>query len=980
MQELQRITDCLYTRGEKNVFYIVAAGGVGKTRILQEIDKRVTAAGEGFYSSGIIDLYHTDTHSTSEVERAIVHALDPLGNEFKKYRNQRRLYELARDRGSDPSTLEKQRALLSALFVEEFRQMALDAKKLVLLFDTLELLQFESSVVEEQAGLRMVDTLLRSWILDKLPKLGNVLIVFAGRPKEHSAGETVDHQQRLERDMHRAFGDQMQIIHLDALTLAETGQLIKDLSKDEEIIPEPILPIIHKLTGGSPILVHLLFDVIRMVAPEPTSYVNELSEKYAGLLDKDESDPAVDRARKQVETDVLSRIFNNAGRFGGYLGSIAMLPKGINPEILVIATGLTNAEAQELIAGLRQLSFTKYFYTPEGLPRLDADRLFFHDEMYRLLTQPGVISNVREQQRRAALALINNYYDPKLQELDQQIKANRNEIRVALREKWQKLQVERLYYMLVRDPKEGYLEYKRLTAEANAHRWVGFAMRLLDEFLRYYNPTERRMLFEKRNVTHEQVVRDSAQMWVERFHWWGQMENAINFAGKVLEDPQNFHIDPNNDFGTLGNITALFTRAHAMLYGYDEGAVARSLEMLACMPQLDVCTPNETLARARLGTSIGYEYRWGGKLQEAVSYYSESIAAFHKLGTHLDEMIMVQNNQMYVYGKQGQVPVARILGMKSLDINKEFGSEYSKGLTLTNLASVERLGGMNYNRALDFAEQACEIFQELVDHHGLVRAYLNIGSATRLIADNEMIGASMDMVREKMEKALDYLQKGMAEAQAGQLKAEEPGLLAEMGKVYRSLGRLTRQAGDHQKSLQYFRKAEDCFEEALQSNRWSITEQADVIEDMAEVLFSFGDFAAAENKLQEVERMIGERAIIRPGETVQPEDVPNWFFQPLGKLERLRGGMAFDSGNAGEGMQHFVVAYAYFTLFSPESVEKERMLMPLFTNHLRSFGFDEQRDLFLQTKEWARKSDYMFGGVDVRPFIKTLGNMLGMPR
>ena len=53
-----------------------------------------------------------------------------------------------------------------------------------------------------------------------------------------------------------------------------------------------------------------------------------------------------------------------------------------------------------------------------------------------------------------------------------------------------------MYYILVSDPRAGYEEYKRLSGLSNRHRWVGFGMRALDEFLRFYNDRERRKLFQ----------------------------------------------------------------------------------------------------------------------------------------------------------------------------------------------------------------------------------------------------------------------------------------------------------------------------------------------------------------------------------------------------------------------------------------------------------------------------------------------------
>ena len=153
-EELQRIIKYLQARGESNFLYYYGSGGLGKTRLLEEVQRMVGALAErdgGYHCSGIIDLYHTDTHATSDLERLIVEGLDPEESIFSAYHTERAKYELLRERGADPSQLEELRGQLSTFFIQGADRMALDARKLVILFDTVELLQYESSIVEKAA-------------------------------------------------------------------------------------------------------------------------------------------------------------------------------------------------------------------------------------------------------------------------------------------------------------------------------------------------------------------------------------------------------------------------------------------------------------------------------------------------------------------------------------------------------------------------------------------------------------------------------------------------------------------------------------------------------------------------------------------------------------------------------------------------------------------------------------------------------------
>ena len=137
--ELERLRKCLHTRGERHFIYYYGEGGIGKTRMLEELQMLVTEAGPGFYSTNIIDLFHTDTHSTSDMEQAIIEGLDPDEKYFKQYRDERKFYELLRERGTDPGVLEHHRTQLSQYFVDGCLELALDARKIVICFDTVEI-------------------------------------------------------------------------------------------------------------------------------------------------------------------------------------------------------------------------------------------------------------------------------------------------------------------------------------------------------------------------------------------------------------------------------------------------------------------------------------------------------------------------------------------------------------------------------------------------------------------------------------------------------------------------------------------------------------------------------------------------------------------------------------------------------------------------------------------------------------------------
>ena len=55
---MARLERYLHTRGERHFVYYWADGGLGKTRVLEELEQKVREAGPRFCFSGIIDLYY----------------------------------------------------------------------------------------------------------------------------------------------------------------------------------------------------------------------------------------------------------------------------------------------------------------------------------------------------------------------------------------------------------------------------------------------------------------------------------------------------------------------------------------------------------------------------------------------------------------------------------------------------------------------------------------------------------------------------------------------------------------------------------------------------------------------------------------------------------------------------------------------------------------------------------------------------------
>ena len=663
---------------------------------------------------------------------------------------------------------------------------------------------------------------------------------------------------------------------------------------------------------------------------------------------------------------------------------MALMPKGVDADILHDVLGLAADEAARLLGQLRPLSFVKAYVPlpgPKGaqarLPReqLHPDRLFLHDEMYRLLTRTDVMTNLRVEERAFARALVSNYYDRQIVALGEELARSESpEERTPRRERLQKLQVERLYYLLVQDSREGYREYRVLTDRANRDRQVGYAMRLLDEFLRFYNTPVRRAQFETAGIAHEQIVRESAQMWVERFHWWGDYEREIEFARKILADPRQFNIDPVTHVALLGTVAALWGRARAMRNGYEAEVTDEARRHLRRLPALEASDSDQLLARGRLATTIGYQCRWGGLLEEAVTVNRNAIAAFRKLGAYPDELAIVLNNQAYVHALQGRFRLATILSDEALQINQQRGTDYSLGLSLTNRAAVERLAG-GYRAAVERGQKALDLFRPLEDPHGIVRSYFNLAYARRKLAKHDLeLGTPLREVPAELLLARQNLEDAIQEAWRAGLESELAELRAELGKVHRELGRATREISGLDAAMPYFRKGEELLEQALRWERLNAVERANILQDLAECRLWSGDPAGARKHMQEIESLLGVDHLIRYREHMPAAEVPTQHFVPLGKVERLRGEIAFKEGDAETGTHHFLLAYAYFQRYSPDAVDRDLAIQRLY-RHLRDLPGEQQEMLAKGAPAWVATDRKL--APYVRPGLHMLQELLG---
>ena len=214
--EIEAIGKALASQDNKpRIFYFPGGPGVGKSRLLRKAREKF----EGQYTfAGFYDFDDTELHSNSVLERRIRHTLakatdvngDPDENQFKTFRDKRKEFIQARRSGVSEKKLEELRQELADLFIEGINEISAQ-KKLLFCFDTVETLQREGDIVEFppeiQDAIEKLAIEMFGWLTEHLPKMKNVVVLLAGRPKTG-----------LDAQFAKAFGSAYQKFELDNFT------------------------------------------------------------------------------------------------------------------------------------------------------------------------------------------------------------------------------------------------------------------------------------------------------------------------------------------------------------------------------------------------------------------------------------------------------------------------------------------------------------------------------------------------------------------------------------------------------------------------------------------------------------------------------------------------------------------------------------------------------------------------------------------
>jgi tetratricopeptide (TPR) repeat protein len=821
---LQEIEQCL-RRGGSHLFYLEGEGGIGKTVLLEaalEFTRRGRDDGELFIdciAREVVDLYHADVHTIEGMIRKIVQVTheEAFGETSALFQ----ALDQARSVG-DMDRVNQQSVELQPVFLSEFGMLG--KQGVVLALDTLEVLEHERDSFQEALGTEVPILSAGEWLIRSfLPALrGHVLILLAGRPTVLG--------QRFQALDEQLPSTQVRRIELGALQPAESRTYLENIAgfeikRDDTDAAVRLLDfareragVVHFLTGGRPILLALVADMVAHGWTLPPSFGRTVEE----LLQRGAED-----CRAEVEWALVVRIQESPTPVGETIRTLAWLRKGATPELLARVMDLQREDGQwdaeagaEYLRQVARLTFIKI--------RPGEGRIFLHDEMYALLEKYVLQESSQEERDRVYEAIL-GYYQERIHDLEQRI-ADSTPASPLLHAQLRQLYVEEMHYRLGHRPHLGFAMYFWLAEQALAGTDAEMDMLLRTELLRTVSWLGQEGALS--GLDPEEISLDGAVRWGIRAMFlgndpqqamdilarvrdrWARASESLDLAWSHLQLYRAVACILRAEEGDWQQARELLRRVEKKA---DEGlqdpsvmATARGLlsRFKGHQPSLEGAMLEARRWRARMLKASalnyhGYLDRQQGRYIEAVEHYQASAMLQRRLD--LADLAPVLINLSYAMVLTGKFRHARLLTEEAEGWARQSGNNVLLARTLNARALVEVYD--NHPRdALRYTDRALEVLRGLYGSRMRGLVYLTRARAHRYLF--------VSAVEESGGRAPEALDEALKEAnQAVNLLKNNPpdrvAALIERGCMYREIGRgyFLMRAGP--KAVQAVRQSEE---------------------------------------------------------------------------------------------------------------------------------------------------------------------------
>ncbi len=879
------------------VLYVTGSGGIGKTRFLQEALKRLKGEPGLTVASRIIDLYHTQYHTIEGLLDALQSALG--FTYFTRYREERRKLERYKAAfAGELAEVELQRKRMVEAFEEDWERLAL-SRRIVIALDTLERLYYGTTVIREMLEGDLPLPAIRSWLFEFLAWAPNTVVIIAGRPRE---------EQR--RELEEKLGERFVPIELGAFSEQESLEYIENLrrvlqERGKELAAERVAnlseetrKVIHKLTGGRPILLALVVDYLASSDFFPEEFTRPYSE-IAAL-----SDEELESLRREVEKGLVENVQNLRGPLSDTVRWMAYARKGMTPALLATLAGISPEEAEKRLAEVRELSFVK--------PRPDDERLFLHDEMYDLLDR-YLLSKVPRKRQNEIYRKLAEYSRVQAEDACERLKGLYGEPEsgeewdldkaLECRQRFLESHSAEVHYLLRADPAEGFKLYLRYSDEALLSWDTELDMLLREEMLDFASYAFAGDRTEFRGLRKVEVDAYEAARWVRRLTVLGLTKRAVELY-ENLESEWDVLFDP---YVTLPYAEMKTNGAMALTFQFGdmeraERGLEKAIELLEAEHKKAKAEKREGdlwLIRTQLGSAwnaLGYLYRVQGIYKAAIESYGKAIPYWRANKLHL-RLAETMNNQAFAMAEAGEPSTAFSVGRDALQLRRQEGPLYPIGLSINTMALIEIRRG-NYKDAIDLAEDALAMFGMVGSKRGQGLAKIALAEALTRASGKapEIIPAAELSLEEKaqlLSEAAEHSLDAVGIFEGFEEKERRIEAYIRLGCAWRDWARLRKRHPSRLESAEeLYRRAKEAFEYAAGLSKERLYRWVETKANEAWLEYYMDNVDRALELADEIEARIPEEYKIAPGELnpkISPERacLPLWAY--LGKINVLRG-------------------------------------------------------------------------------------------
>lgn len=885
-KEIRAIHSAL-KREKTSILYFRGDGGVGKTRLLEEVGKKVhrSMSFQSFRWSGIIDLYHADLKDPLHIQNQIIRMIDPEMQFFDKFSSAYQRFKKMKTDGFSPIDLETDRSTLNIIFLDAFNKFS-NQHRVVLAFDTLEVLTPVHDEIQNTFNLESTNAILE-WLVYFLGHAQNSVFVLASRPS-----------LKIETTLKKIFKERpgcLEIIELEGLTRDDAQKFIANYAKNIDNFKFILENSDHlwELTSGVP--VHLCLAI------EITAKLN-IGIESSQLITHPEN----------FKREIVSRLFEASSAEKIPLYYLVIARKGLSAELLhYLEPSWSYDECVSALTHLRKFSLVK--------AQPDSSELFLHDVLYELFDQFTMTGPNSE----AIYNTITNFYHA----IPNKKSLNENNVNC-------------LYYELRQNPLKGFEEsYLRWSEEAISGYNAELEMQLRVEVLNFLQSYHFRHLNDQKlsSLIYKEFLFDDAIRWVKRYLAYSQNEKAIELSKALLQlVPPNYNIQSiiKGKHKTLkkSNILKLIHNAPVSFWGQLLTYYGDALNYIGT-PAIEVEQVLQTaiqFAKKGIANSatkswmksrvlgkahdrMGYLMRSNGQYEHAIQFYYQAIS-YYQTAQIYDELAVTLNNLAFVLAFKGQLRQAKHHVEEGLHLHQTIGQKYPLALSYNTKGLIiglddPTLGQQECRRALS-------IFEEIDASRGIglaynALAYLLRQQGSRWKSQNISHTKALECYQEAL-KFLDHSEGIFAK------KIQEPirlwEALNEKGSVFYEIGLLLQRKNLSRAQI-YFENSIEFHNQALKVafDKSLFFQCADTYDDLTQAHLSTNDFEAAEkliansiNILAELEKPSSAN-ILQKGED---------YWLTLAKIHHQKGFLDIYRKNFLSAKKEFSSSFHYFKCFS----------------------------------------------------------------